>query len=142
MSRARFLVDECLSVELPPLAWERGFQASHVRDLGLLHSKDAQLAFVARRDDWCFVTRNARDYRGPDAAPGSEGQYAGVLIHAGLICLHGPVHGFTTRRHLEAFAAAIDLVEQRGGDTTNLRIEVTWSEVGIAYEIADFPPAV
>lgn len=42
MSRTRFLVDECLSVELAGLAWERGYKASHLRDLDLLGRKDAE----------------------------------------------------------------------------------------------------
>lgn len=99
MSRAKFLIDECLSVELPLLAWERGYQASHVRDLGLLHQEDRLLRPVIFRDDWCFVTRNARDFRGPDAAPGSSGEYAGGELHAGLICLHGPDQGFARQPH-------------------------------------------
>jgi hypothetical protein len=64
-----------------------------------------------------------------------------VELHAGLICLHGPDHGFAREQHLEAFAVALDLVEQQGGDATNLRIEVTWSEAGITYDVTSFPPA-
>ncbi len=57
MSRARFLIDERLSVELAGLAWKRGYQASHLRDLGLLRRKDGQLAPVIFESDWCFVTK-------------------------------------------------------------------------------------
>ena len=51
MSRPRFLIDECLSVELAALAWERGYQASHLRDLDLLGRKDAELAPVIFQGD-------------------------------------------------------------------------------------------
>lgn len=140
MSRARFQIDECLSVELAGLAWERGFQASHLRDLGLLRRKDGQLAPVIFEGDWCFVTTNARDFRGPDDAKGSSGEYSGVDLHAGLVCIHGPPEGFTRAEQLEAFVVALDLIEQRGGDATNLLVEVVWAADGIAYEVAEFPP--
>lgn len=66
MSRARFLIDECLSVDLARLARERGFEANHLRDLGLTEKKDWELAPIIFHGDWCFVTKNARDFRGPD----------------------------------------------------------------------------
>ena len=139
MSRARFLIDECLSVDLAGLAWQRGYQASHLRDVGLLRYKDDQLAQIIFKGDWCFVTKNARDFRGPDHAKGSSGKYAQADLHAGLICIHGPPEGFTKTEQLEAFATALDLIEQHGNDATNLLIEVTWAIDGIAYEMAAFP---
>lgn len=51
MSRARLLVDECLSVELAWLAWERGYEAAHLRDRGLLRTSDADLAPVIFDED-------------------------------------------------------------------------------------------
>ena len=140
MSRARFLIDECLSVELAGLAWGRGYQASHLRDLDLLGRTDAELAPVIFEGDWCFVTKNARDFRGPDDAKGSAGEYAGVDLHAGLVCIHGPPEGFTRAEQLEAFAVALDLIEQYGSDATNLLVEVVWTIDGLGYEVAEFPP--
>jgi hypothetical protein len=140
LSRPRFLIDECLSVELAALAWERGYQASHLRDLNLLGRKDAELVPVIFEGDWCFVTKNARDFRGPDNAKGSAGEYAGADLHAGLVCIHGPPEGFTRADQLEAFAIAIDLIEQHGSDPTNLLVEVVWAVDGIGYEVAEFPP--
>ena len=139
MSRPRFLIDECLSVELAALAWERGYQASHLRDLDLLGRKDAELAPVIFEGDWCFVTKNARDFRGADDAKGSSGEYAGVDLHAGLVCIHGPPEGFTKAEQLEAFVVAIDLIERHGSDATNLLVEVVWAADGIAYEVVEFP---
>lgn len=140
MSRTRFLIDECLSVDLAPLAWARGYQASHLRDLSLTAKKDWELAPVIFGEDWCFVTKNARDFRGPDEAKGSAGEYAGVDLHAGLVCIHGPPEGFTKTEQVEAFAVALDLIEQHGGDATNLLVEITWSAESIDYEVAEFPP--
>lgn len=141
MSRARLLIDECLSVELAWMAWERGHEATHLRDRGLLGVRDADLAPMIFEEDWCFVTNNARDFRGPDDARGSSGEYACVELHAGLICLHGPGEGFTKAEQLEAFAAALDLLDDRGGDATNTLIEVTWSAAGVVFEVIDFPAA-
>ena len=139
MSRARFLIDECLSVELTGLAWQRGYQANHLRDLDLLGRKDGELAPVIFEGDWCFVTKNARDFRGPEDAKGSSGEYAGVDVHAGLVCIQGPPEGFAKAEQLEAFAVALDLIEQHAGDATNLLVEVAWAADGIGYEVAEFP---
>ena len=140
MSRARLLIDECLSVDLAGLAWAHGDEASHLRDLGLLRRKDGQLAPVIFGGDWCFVTKNARDFRGPGDAKGTSGEYAGVDLHAGLVCIHGPPKGFAKAEQLEAFAVALDQIEQHGGDATNLLVEVVWAADGILYEVAEFPP--
>ena len=140
MSRARFLVDECLSVDLANLAWTRGYEASHLRDLDLLRRKDGQLAPVIFGGDWCFVTKNARDFRGPADAKGSSGEYAGVNLHAGLVCIHGPPEGFAKAEQLEAFAVALDQIELHGGDATNLLVEVVWAVDRIAFDVVEFPP--
>lgn len=105
------------------------------------HWHGGELAPVIFQDDWCFVTKNARDFRGPDNAKGSKGEYAGVDLHAGLVCIHGPPEGFTKAEQLEAFAVALDLIEQHGRDATNLLVEVVWAADGIGYEVAEFPPA-
>ncbi len=42
----------------------------------------------------------------------SSGEYAGVDLHAGLVCIHGPPEGFAKAEQLEAFAVALDQIEQ------------------------------
>ena len=56
--------------------------------------------------DWTFVTSNAVDFRGPADRPGSRGQYADVVIHAGLICLGGPAGGVTLDDQVALFEIA------------------------------------
>ena len=86
----KLLVDECLSPELIKLAHEKGYgQSSHVVWMNRGGSKDWELKRLILEGDWTFVTRNAVDFRGPADDPGSKGQYAGVALHAGLICLNG-----------------------------------------------------
>lgn len=64
------------------------------------------------------VTRNSIDFRGPATRPGGSGQYADVMLHAGLVCLNAPA-GMNLDLQLELFEAALaelahdsDLVNQ------------------------------
>ena len=88
----KLLIDECLSPELALMARERGHhEASHVVWIGNAGWKDWELKRVILEQDWVLVTRNSEDFRGPRHAPGTKGQYADVVLHAGIICLNGPV---------------------------------------------------
>jgi hypothetical protein len=104
----KFLVDECLSLELVRLARERGYgESTHVVWRGLQGKKDWQLKPFILDGDWTFVTRNSLDFRGPASAPGSRGQYADVTIHAGLVCLDGPDELMNIDLQLELFEQAL-----------------------------------
>lgn len=87
---------------------------------------DHELKRVALDGDWTFVTNNSIDFRGPAASPGSKGQYAGVELHAGLVCLNGPV-GMDLDTQLELFAAVLDELD-RDPDLVNGAIEATLVE--------------
>ena len=101
----KLLIDECLSEELAKLARQRGHtEASHIVWIGKRGWKDWELKAVILDGDWTFVTKNSVDFRGPDKLPGSSGQYADVAVHAGLICLNGPV-GMDLDLQLELFEA-------------------------------------
>jgi hypothetical protein len=87
----KFLVDECLSPELTRWAQAAGYgESSHVVWLGHAGLKDWHLKPIILDGDWTFVTRNAIDFRGPAQRLGRRGQYADVVLHAGLVCLNGP----------------------------------------------------
>ena len=106
----KFLIDECLSPDLAQLARDRGFHASsHVTWLGKAGWKDWQLRDLIVEQDWTFVTRNSVDFRGPADQPGSEGQYANVPIHAGLICINGTGR-ITGEVEIELFTAVLDQI--------------------------------
>ena len=106
----KFLIDECLSPDLAQLARDRGFNASsHVTWLGKAGWKDWQLRDLIIEQDWTFVTRNSVDFRGPANQPGSEGQYANVPIHAGLICINGTGR-MTGEVEIELFTAVLDQI--------------------------------
>ena len=106
----KFLIDECLSPDLAQLARDRGYHDSfHVTWLGKAGWKDWQLRDLIIEQDWTFVTRNSVDFRGPANQPGSEGQYANVPIHAGLICINGTGR-MTGKVEIELFTAVLDQI--------------------------------
>ncbi len=125
----KLIVDECLSEELTKLAQRRGhLDASHVAWIGKRGWKDWQLKRIILDGDWTFVTKNSVDFRGPKDAAGSRGQYADVALHAGLICLNGPV-GMDLDLQLELFEIALDELD-RDSDLVNQVLEVSLSEDG------------
>lgn len=87
--------------------------------------KDWQLKSVILEGDWTFVTKNAIDFRGPDSKRGSRGQYAGVKIHAGLICLDAS-GGMDLDVQLRLFEEA--LKEVGDGDLINQVLEIYLTE--------------
>jgi hypothetical protein len=61
----KFLIDECLTLDLVEVAKERGFpESSHVVWMGKAGWKDWELKIFILDDDWTFVTRNSVDFRG------------------------------------------------------------------------------
>lgn len=120
----KLLIDECLSPDLTKLAQRRGHgESSHVVWLGLAGRKDWELKPIILAGDWTFVTKNAVDFRGPADRPGAKGQYAGVALHAGLICL-GAADAMDLDLQLELFEVALD---ELAGDPelVNQVLEVT-----------------
>jgi hypothetical protein len=120
----KFLIDECLSDELTRLAIDRGHrESSHVRWLGKAGVQDWNLLPVILAGDWTFVTKNSYDFRGPTNAPGAKGEYRKADLHAGLICLNGPV-GMNLDMQLELFEIALDQVATQA-DLINQVLEIT-----------------
>ena len=131
----KLLIDECLSEELAKRAQALGYlESSHVRWIGKTGAKDWELLPVILAGDWTFVTKNSVDFRGPADAPGSKGEYAKAPIHAGLICLNGPV-GMDLDMQLELFEAVLEALAEND-DLINQALEATLddaeaSEIGI-----------
>lgn len=133
----KLLIDECLSAGLAVMARERGHhEASHVVWIGKSGWKDWELKRVLLDEDWVLVTRNSVDFRGPRNSPGSKGQYANVPLHAGLVCLNGPV-GMDLAMQRELFAEALDELEVES-DLTNQILEVTLEENGEGIQIVRY----
>jgi hypothetical protein len=120
----KLLIDECLSEELVKLARDRGYvESSHVRWIGKGGAKDWEIMSIILDGDWTFVTKNAVDFRGRSDAPGSTGQYRAASVHAGLICLNGPV-GMDLDMQIELFNVALDALDV-DNDLVNKALEVT-----------------
>lgn len=124
----KFLIDECLSEELTKQAIDRGHpESSHVRWLGKKGLQDWNLLPVILAGDWTFVTKNSYDFRGPVDAPGTKGEYAKTDLHAGLLCLNGPV-GMDLDLQLELFEIALDTLEA-DSDLVNQVLEITLGDL-------------
>lgn len=124
----KLLIDECLSEELVKLARNRGhLESSHVRWIGKGGAKDWELMTVIVAGDWTFVTKNSIDFRGPAATPGAAGQYGAALLHAGLVCLNGPV-GMDLDMQIDLFEVALDALDL-DSDLINQALEVTLHDV-------------
>jgi hypothetical protein len=120
----KFLVDECLSQELTKLAQRRGYrESSHVVWLGRGGAKDWELKPFIIDGDWTFVTKNSVDFRGASSQPGAGGQYADVMLHAGLVCLNGPV-GMDLDMQIELFEEALSELD-RNSDLINQVLEIS-----------------
>ena len=101
---------------------------SHVNHLGLTGQKDWQLKTTILDGDWMFITNSGVDFRGPAESPGSPGVYAGVPLHAGLVCVDAP--GGTEPGEPEALFALILSNLEEHGDLTNQILRVTLSTDG------------
>ena len=130
----KFLIDECLSLDLLELAKQRGFtQSSHVAWLGKAGWKDWQSRPFIVDGDWTFVTRDSIDFRGPAEHPGTRGQYADVAIHAGLVCINGPA-AMNLELQCKLFSAALDEignVDQLVNEVVEVDLETPEAEIMI-----------
>jgi predicted nuclease of predicted toxin-antitoxin system len=72
----RFLIDECLTLELVREAEKAGFEAHHVAHLGKASTKDWVIRDYAIEGDFVLVTNNATDF---------QALYAATDLHPGLV---------------------------------------------------------
>jgi predicted nuclease of predicted toxin-antitoxin system len=93
------LIDECLSPELVAVALARGLLALHVVWLDREGTDDRDLAALAAKRDYVFVTNNRRDFLR---------LYAALEVHNGLIIIVPSVAADEQRR---LFGIALDVAE-------------------------------
>ncbi len=125
----KLLVDENLSPSLVGLATNKGFVCSHVNHLGLTGQKGWQLKATNLDGDWTFITNNGVDFRGSATKPGSQGVYADVPLHAGLVCVDAP-WGLNLESQKRLFHLVLSNLEGEGA-LTNQVLQITLSPDGL-----------
>jgi len=122
----RFLIDECLSVDLVSVAHQSGHDAQHVARIGKAGWKDWNVMRHAREGDFTLVTNNAGDFRR---------LYAGESLHAGLVIII-PNVGRPVQRQL--FLAVIEELSQLG-EPVNRVLEVDLAGDEVTFDSYNFP---
>jgi predicted nuclease of predicted toxin-antitoxin system len=124
----RFLIDECLTIELAREAERAGFEAHHVAHLGKTSWKDWAIRDHAIKGDFVLVTNNASDFRG---------LYESEELHPGLVIL---VPNVAQEKQILLFRAALQRLAELG-DATNKLLEVNIDGDHITLKLYDFPVA-
>jgi predicted nuclease of predicted toxin-antitoxin system len=122
----RFLIDECLSVDLVSVAGQAGHEALHVAHVGKAAWKDWNIARYASDGDFVLVTNNAGDFRR---------LYAAQTLHAGLVIIIPNVNRAIQR---QLFRGAIDVLATMD-DPVNRVLEVDIDGDDVTFTIYDLP---
>jgi predicted nuclease of predicted toxin-antitoxin system len=124
----RFLVDECLSVELVTVATEAGYEACHVAHVGKAGWKDWNVLRHACENDFTLVTNNAADFRK---------LYAEQPLHAGLVVL---IPNVATDLQKLLFTRTVGKLAKHG-ELINQVLEVDIDGGDVIFELYELPPA-
>ena len=122
----RFLIDECLSIDLVLTASQAGHEAQHVARLGKAGWKDWNVARHAAEGDFVLVTNNASDFRR---------LYATQPLHAGLVIIIPNVNRIVQR---QLFQGALDELA-RVGEPVNRVLEVDIEGDEATFKLYDLP---
>jgi predicted nuclease of predicted toxin-antitoxin system len=122
----RFLIDECLSIDLVSIASQAGHEAQHVAHVGKAGWKDWNVARHAAEGDFVLVTNNASDFRM---------LYAAQPLHAGLVIIIPSVNRAQQQR---LFLGALDELA-RFGEPVNRVLEVDIEGDEVTFKLYDFP---
>ena len=124
----RFLIDECLSVDLVTVAGQSGHEAHHVAHVGRAGWKDWNVVRYANEGDFVFVTNNASDFRQ---------LFAAQPLHAGLIILIPVVNRMMQRHLLKAALDELAII----GEPVNRVLEIDLDGEEVTLTLYDLPPA-
>jgi predicted nuclease of predicted toxin-antitoxin system len=122
----RFLIEECLTVDLVSVAGQAGHDAQHEAHVGKAGWKDWNVVRYARDGDFVLVTNNASDFRG---------LYAAQPLHAGLVTLIPAVDRALQRK---LFRAALDELAVIG-EPVNRVLEVDLDGDDVTLAVYDWP---
>ena len=122
----RFLIDECLSIDLVSAAGQAGHEAQHVARVGKAGWKDWNVARYAAEGDFVVVTNNASDFRR---------LYATQLLHAGLVII---IPSVNRMQQQQLFLGALDELA-RFGELINRVLEVDIDDDEVTFKLYDLP---
>jgi predicted nuclease of predicted toxin-antitoxin system len=118
----KFLIDECLTVQLVTVAGQAGYEAYHVAHVGKAGWKDWNVMQHARDQDFILVTNNAADFRK---------LYAAQPLHAGLVIVSPNVSGEMQHR---LFMAALGELAHHGEPVNQvLEIDLDGEEAIVGF---------
>jgi predicted nuclease of predicted toxin-antitoxin system len=123
----RFLIDECLSVDLVTLAGEAGHDAQHIAHVGRAGWKDWNVVRYASEGDFILATNNASDFRQ---------LYAAQPLHAGLVILIPAVSRVVQRRLFKAVLDELATI----GEPVNRVLEADLDGDEVMLTLYDLPP--
>jgi predicted nuclease of predicted toxin-antitoxin system len=123
----RFLIDECLSIDLVTVAGESGHEARHVAHVGRAGWKDWNVARYASEGDFILVTNNASDFRQ---------LYAAQPLHAGLVILIPVVNRVVQQKLFRAALEELAVI----GEPVNRVLEVDLDGEEVTLTLYDLPP--
>lgn len=123
---SRFLVDENLSILLPPTAHARGYEAMHVNHLGLHQAKDWDILRAVAEEDWTLVTNNAIEFRG---------RYRQLAVHPGVVFI---VPAVARPQQIELFSAALDAID-KSPEIMNTALDVSFDGNSIVVRRYSLP---
>jgi len=122
----KFLVDECLTVDLVSIATQSGHQASHVAHLGKAGWKDWNVAAFAAEGDFVLVTNNASDFKNI---------YKRQPLHAGLVIIIPNVN----RVHQQQLFRAVIQKLAEIGEPINRVLEADIEGDDAVFRLYDLP---
>jgi predicted nuclease of predicted toxin-antitoxin system len=122
----RFLIDECLSIDLVLVASRAGHEAQHVARVGKAGWKDWNVARHAAEGDFVLVTNNGSDFRR---------LYATQPLHVGLVIIIPNVNRVQQQR---LFLSALDELA-RFGEPVNHVLEVDIEGDEVTFKFYELP---
>ncbi len=88
--------------------------------------------------DFALVTKNSVDFRGSTSDLGSKGLFKNQSLHAGLVCLSGPV-GMDLELQKELFEVALNKLRTIDDDLVNKGLEITLEADEFIVRLYDLP---
>lgn len=122
----RFLIDECLSIDLVSIAATAGHEAQHVARVGKAGWKDWNVMRYANDGDFVLVTNNASDFRR---------LYARQPLHAGLVIIIPNVNRATQQRLFRGALAELATLDE----PLNYVLEVDLDGDDVTLNLYDLP---